>query len=171
MKDYNLHKKIVCRVLGWGEFKYDSFVEHIGLEYLKHRVQVEDRVSMISRTRIWWIWWSNQWRIREKNYVQHLRLTEHQKYDRQLEEHYLDLYLLEHDPQEIKVFPPRVVQRLIESEAIGKLTIKTSRGNVKAQSTPEGSEKEKKPNQGIHTENGSVRAGSTNDGYGSAGKN
>lgn len=126
MINKNKYKQVICTALGWDNFEYQLYQFETGMRYLEHSIKVPDRIKLIAETQSFWMWWTNQWAIRDRNFCVTLGL------DMDLAERLLsgiqydlrELYESEHQPEELKVFPNGSMKRMITAEANQKLKIK-----------------------------------------------
>lgn len=126
MINRNKYSQIICQALGWDNFDYQSYQFETGMRYLEHSIQLPERVKLIAETRSFWMWWTNQWAIRDRAFCLSMGL------DMELAQQFLpgiqydlrELYEMEHQPAELKVFINPSVKRLITAEANQKLKIK-----------------------------------------------
>lgn len=61
----------VLSLLHWDEFKYGQFQYDQGLQYLKDNLLGGDDtwVDELSRSKIFWKWWINQWNMRDQQFI------------------------------------------------------------------------------------------------------
>lgn len=60
----------IIKLLGWSEMQYSQFIYEIGLRYLELYIP-SDRagIDALSRSKIFWAWWRNQWAIRDGEFL------------------------------------------------------------------------------------------------------
>lgn len=132
MKPAERNMKIICRVIGWTDMDYNIHQYNEGMEWLRLKIAIQERIDRIAATRSFWMWWRKQWELRNREYINYLGLTEDMKLRDDLQLEYKVLYLSEHDPEELKVYPSRVVRQLIEDEAAQRLKFKLNDSQSKA---------------------------------------
>lgn len=61
------------RILRWTELQYGEFVYEMGLDYMEHYMPKlqgrEHWIDILSRNKIFWSWWRNQWANRDREFV------------------------------------------------------------------------------------------------------
>lgn len=111
--------------LGWDLYDYNHYQFECGLGYLNTNVLHTNHRKQMEYARSFWMWWVRQWDIRDRAFVHHMeldmdmasKLLNGVRYDM------LELYKMDHNPAELKVFPSRVVENLIADEIRGRLKI------------------------------------------------
>jgi hypothetical protein len=66
------YKEQVMQALKWDALKYAEFQEEMGIRFLKSVLLGGDEtwLSELTRCRIFWQWWINQWNIRDKQFIE-----------------------------------------------------------------------------------------------------
>lgn len=125
MKNRNQYKQIICTALGWDELDYQLYQFETAFEYLEQKIAIRERIQQIAETKSWWMWWTNQWQIIDRHFVDSLSMDMDmaQKIDRSMRYDLEYIYRDEHNPSFMRVYPSRVVRQLIENENAGKLKI------------------------------------------------
>lgn len=103
-----------------------------GMRYLHHYVrhgnaEVRSRqISEISKTAIYWMWWVNQWNLRDAEFLRQYALDEAMasRLTDELRNELRALYYEQHAVETMIAYPGQVVKRLIKAELSNHLTIK-----------------------------------------------
>jgi hypothetical protein len=119
-------KEIICKALNMTDIEYCQMVERFGLRWLTDLLSEDDAVvNEIAKRPLFWNWWKNQWKIRDKKFIYETSID---KINEELSGDVLliakNLYWESHDLKRLRVVPnkwvrddmSKVVQREYEKE-------------------------------------------------------
>lgn len=69
-----IQAKEICRLLGWTELDYNTFMWQTGTEYLDYYLPNDNwGKQMLEQNKTYWNWWKNQWANRDAEFLQNVK--------------------------------------------------------------------------------------------------
>lgn len=69
-----IQAKEICRLLGWTELDYNTFMWQTGTEYLDYYLPNDCwGKQMLETNKTFWKWWINQWANRDAEFLQNVK--------------------------------------------------------------------------------------------------
>jgi hypothetical protein len=117
----NETKTVICKHIGISEDDYNALVFNTAYDYLSKTIPNDKfGVDLLTGSKTFWTWWTNQWERRERLFIREIDLDKVNYIIAPSEVQLIkDLWHETHEVEGINIYPSRVVFENAYAEMIG----------------------------------------------------